>query len=39
MLIAMTIADKAMIVRSIVGRDGICVVGCSSMALRFYSST
>ena len=39
MPIAMTIADKAMIVRSIVSHDGICVVGCSSIALRLYPST
>jgi hypothetical protein len=35
----MTIADKAMIVRSIVSHDGICVVGCSSIALCLYPST
>lgn len=36
MPIAMTIADNAMIVRSIVSHDGICVEGCSSIALRLY---
>ena len=34
----MTIADKAMIVRSIVSHDGVCVEGCSSIALRLYPS-
>ena len=38
MPIAMTIADKAMIVRSIVSHDGVCVEGCSSIALRLYPS-
>jgi hypothetical protein len=37
MPIAMTIADKAMIVRSIVSHDG--VEGCLSIALRLYPST
>ena len=39
MPIAMTIADKVVIVRSIVSHDGICVEGCSSIALRLYPST
>ena len=38
MPIAMTIADKAMIVRSIVSHDGVCVEGCSSVALPLYPS-
>ena len=32
------IADKAMIVRSIVSHDGVCVEGCSSIGLRLYPS-
>ena len=36
MPITMTIADKAMIVRSIVNHDGVCVEGCSSIALRLF---
>ena len=39
MPIAMTIVEKTMIVRSIVSHDGICVEGCSSIALRLYPST
>ncbi len=36
MPIAMTIADEAMIIRSIVSHDGICVEGCSSIAPSLY---
>lgn len=39
MPIAMTIADEAMIIRSIVSHDGICVEGCSSIAPSLYPGT